>query len=75
MTVGVCSGPGCHGYEQLSDSARALPEIGRLLTKKLASEWAKINRLGISTFATLPDAVNLYANGLFFKLGKSVVGI
>jgi len=47
--------------------ASTMPEIGPLLTKKLASEWAKINVKKMDTLITLPGRIEFLRNGAIFS--------
>jgi hypothetical protein len=56
--------------------ASALPDIGPLLTEKLASEWGKINYKKMHAFTTIPGRIEFLRNGaLFSSPASQLLGI
>jgi hypothetical protein len=56
--------------------ASAMPEVGPLLTKQLASEWAKINHHGISALTTASGRIEFLRHGaLFSSPASQLLGI
>ena len=47
--------------------ASAMPEVGPLLTKQLASEWAKINHHGMSALTTTTGRIEFLRHGALFS--------
>jgi hypothetical protein len=56
--------------------ASAMPEVGPLLTKQLASEWAKINHHGMSALTTASGRIEFLRYGaLFSSPASQLLGI
>ena len=56
--------------------ASAMPEVGPLLTKQLASEWAKINHHGMSALTTASGRIEFLRHGaLFSSPASQLLGI